>query len=71
MEFKNKPWYYEQIDLGFNYRMTDFQSALVWRQLLRYKKNLDKRKKNANNSKKKINRPMYIIKYKPATADGS
>jgi UDP-4-amino-4,6-dideoxy-N-acetyl-beta-L-altrosamine transaminase len=22
------PWYYEQIDLGFNYRMTDLQSAL-------------------------------------------
>lgn len=22
------PWYYEQIELGFNYRMTDFQAAL-------------------------------------------
>ena len=22
------PWYYEQIDLGYNYRMTDLQSAL-------------------------------------------
>jgi dTDP-4-amino-4,6-dideoxygalactose transaminase len=22
------PWYYEQIDLGFNYRMTDIQAAL-------------------------------------------
>jgi UDP-4-amino-4,6-dideoxy-N-acetyl-beta-L-altrosamine transaminase len=22
------PWYYQQIDLGFNYRMTDFQAAL-------------------------------------------
>lgn len=29
------PWYYEQIDLGFNYRMTDFQAALLLSQLKR------------------------------------
>ena len=27
------PWYYEQISLGFNYRMTDFQAALLISQL--------------------------------------
>lgn len=27
------PWYYEQISLGFNYRMTDFQAALLLSQL--------------------------------------
>ncbi len=27
------PWYYEQIDLGYNYRMTDFQAALLISQL--------------------------------------
>lgn len=27
------PWYYEQISLGFNYRMTDFQAALLVSQL--------------------------------------
>ena len=27
------PWYYEQIDLGFNYRMTDMQAALLISQL--------------------------------------
>ncbi|MCR4762222.1 MAG: UDP-4-amino-4,6-dideoxy-N-acetyl-beta-L-altrosamine transaminase [Lachnospiraceae bacterium] len=27
------PWYYEQIMLGFNYRMTDFQAALLCSQL--------------------------------------
>lgn len=26
-------WYYEQIDLGYNYRMTDFQAALIISQL--------------------------------------
>ena len=27
------PWYYEQIDLGYNYRITDIQSALIISQL--------------------------------------
>jgi dTDP-4-amino-4,6-dideoxygalactose transaminase len=27
------PWYYEQIDLGYNYRMTDMQAALIISQL--------------------------------------
>jgi hypothetical protein len=29
------PWYYEQIELGFNYRMTDIQAALGLSQLAR------------------------------------
>ena len=29
------PWYYEQIDLGFNYRMTDMQAALGRSQMAR------------------------------------
>lgn len=28
-----EPWYYEQISLGYNYRMTDFQAALLLSQL--------------------------------------
>jgi len=51
--------------LGFNYRMTDFQSSLLLNQLNRYKKNLIKRRKNAafyiNNFKKlnlKYNKSM-------------
>lgn len=27
------PWYYEQVSLGYNYRMTDFQAALLMSQL--------------------------------------
>jgi UDP-4-amino-4,6-dideoxy-N-acetyl-beta-L-altrosamine transaminase len=27
------PWYYEQISLGYNYRMTDFQAALITSQM--------------------------------------
>jgi len=29
------PWYYQQIDLGYNYRMTDLQAALGLSQMLR------------------------------------
>jgi dTDP-4-amino-4,6-dideoxygalactose transaminase len=29
------PWYYQQVDLGFNYRMTDMQAALGASQLTR------------------------------------
>lgn len=29
------PWYYEQISLGYNYRMTDFQAALLLSQMKR------------------------------------
>ena len=28
MENNHGPWYYEQIDLGYNYRITDLQCAL-------------------------------------------
>ena len=34
MEYENEgPWYYEQVDLGYNYRMTDIQAALILSQL--------------------------------------
>jgi UDP-4-amino-4,6-dideoxy-N-acetyl-beta-L-altrosamine transaminase len=36
-------WYYQQIDLGFNYRMTDIAAALGISQLLRLDSNIKKR----------------------------
>jgi UDP-4-amino-4,6-dideoxy-N-acetyl-beta-L-altrosamine transaminase len=38
------PWYYEQIDLGFNYRMTDIQAALGTSQLRRLDHYLTRRR---------------------------
>lgn len=32
------PWYYEQVSLGYNYRMTDFQAALLSSQLKKLEK---------------------------------
>lgn len=38
------PWYYEEISLGFNYRMTDFQAALISSQMKRLEAFSDRRK---------------------------
>ena len=46
MEEKNPEgiWYYEMIQIGYNYRMTDFQAALLLSQLDKLKKFSDRRK---------------------------
>lgn len=38
------PWYYEEIALGYNYRITDFQSALFMSQLSKIDKFISRRK---------------------------
>ncbi len=38
------PWYYEQVELGYNYRMTDLQAALGSSQLLRLDHFLSRRR---------------------------
>ena len=44
---ENNPWYYEMIELGYNYRLTDFQSALALSQLKKLDKFIAKRQKLA------------------------
>jgi UDP-4-amino-4,6-dideoxy-N-acetyl-beta-L-altrosamine transaminase len=41
------PWYYEQIELGYNYRMTDLQAALGLSQLRRIERFLRRRREIA------------------------
>lgn len=41
-------WYYEQIALGYNYRMTDFQAALLYSQLQKLDKFSQRRKEIVN-----------------------
>lgn len=38
------PWYYEQLDLGFNYRMTDIQAALGASQMTRLERFVERRR---------------------------
>lgn len=38
------PWYYEQISLGYNYRITDFQAALIISQMSKLEKFAARRK---------------------------
>ena len=45
---KKNPWYYEMHSLGFNYRLTDFQSALGISQLKKLKKFIKKRQEIAS-----------------------
>lgn len=38
------PWYYEQVALGYNYRITDFQAALIVSQMSKLDRFADRRK---------------------------
>lgn len=51
------PWYYEQISLGYNYRMTDFQAALLLSQM----KKLDFFKKRRQEIVRKYNEALKDV----------
>ncbi len=42
------PWYYEQLSLGYNYRMTDFQAALLISQLSKLQRFKERRQQISN-----------------------
>ena len=52
MDENHGNWYYEMIELGFNYRLTDFQSALGITQLAKNKKGVDRRNEIAETYEK-------------------
>ena len=62
---RKKQGEYDVIELGNNYRMTDFQAALGFSQISNYKKNLAKRKKLAKLyiKKLKINNKISFAPY--------
>ena len=64
-------WYYEQIDLGFNYRMTELQAALGVSQMLRLSEFVAARHKLAERYNKKLSSLPIILPYQlPNTYSG-
>jgi UDP-4-amino-4,6-dideoxy-N-acetyl-beta-L-altrosamine transaminase len=64
-KFKNDPWYYEQIKLGYNYRMTDIVASLGISQLKRLDQFTAKRNEIAKIYNKKFSDlPLKLPKIK-------
>jgi UDP-4-amino-4,6-dideoxy-N-acetyl-beta-L-altrosamine transaminase len=57
------PWYYQQVDLGFNYRMTDIQAALGLSQISRLSEFVCKRHELANRYNNKLNQLPVITPF--------
>ena len=57
---RKMPGIYDVTKLGFNYRMTDFQAALGYTQLIRYKKNLKRRHEIAKRYIKNLSNIDFI-----------
>ena len=61
MEENHGGWYYEMQELGFNYRLTDIQSALGITQLKKNEKSVHRRNEIANTYKLAFNSSVSII----------
>ncbi|TCB52212.1 UDP-4-amino-4,6-dideoxy-N-acetyl-beta-L-altrosamine transaminase [Acinetobacter terrestris] len=65
------PWYYQQVELGFNYRMTELQAALGVTQLTRLEEFVAKRHKIANQYNEILKDLPIILPYQlPETYSG-
>jgi UDP-4-amino-4,6-dideoxy-N-acetyl-beta-L-altrosamine transaminase len=58
--YQHGVWYYEMQELGYNYRLTDFQAALGLSQLQRADKGLERRKEIAFEYQKAFQDSKYI-----------
>ena len=61
MEKNEGAWYYEQIDLGYNYRITDFQSALGISQLKKLNQFVARRKEIAKKYDEAFSKLSWIV----------
>ena len=61
IEKNDGPWYYEMHNLGYNYRITDFQCALGDNQLKKLDNFIEKRKKIATNYNNKLSNVESLI----------
>ena len=65
MQFpKDDGWYYEQVDLGFNYRMTDIHAALGLSQLARIDEYIERRHEIASRYDQEFNGANFQTPYR-------
>lgn len=65
------PWYYQQLDLGYNYRMTDIQAALGLSQLKRLDQFVSKRHEIAKRYHEMLTEPWLTLPWQhPDTYSG-
>ena len=62
LKLKINPWYYDQQNLGYNYRMNEIQASLGITQLERLEKIVNRRNKIANIYKKHLNDKKLNLK---------
>lgn len=65
------PWYYQQINLGFNYRMTDIQAALGYSQMQRIDEFVTKRRYLVNRYNDLLKDLPLILPYQIDEANSS
>lgn len=70
-EKRTVPGIYDVQSLGYNYRMTDFQAALGYGQMLRYPENLAKRKANAKRYVSRLSKLRDHVEVVPYSEDCS
>ena len=58
---KQDAWYYEMLDLGFNYRLTDIQAALGLSQMTKLSQNIKKRNILALNYEKLLDKDKLLL----------
>ncbi|MBL1140613.1 MAG: UDP-4-amino-4,6-dideoxy-N-acetyl-beta-L-altrosamine transaminase [Proteobacteria bacterium] len=64
-------WYYEQIDLGFNYRMTDIQAALGLKQLEHLDEFISRRREIAEEYSSSLNELPLILPWQHPDSESS
>ena len=65
------PWYYEQIGLGYNYRLTDVQAALGFSQMRRLDKFLARRRELADRYNQRLENFSVTVPYQRADTNSS
>jgi UDP-4-amino-4,6-dideoxy-N-acetyl-beta-L-altrosamine transaminase len=68
---KDGQWFYQQINLGFNYRLTDIQAALGVNQMQRLNTNIKKRQEIVNNYNVALKELPITIPFQHANCSSS